>query len=134
MMHSGHYNAIRQAKALGGHLVVGLISDKEVSLYKGPPVLTWDERADIIRSCKWVDEVVESADYNITMETLEKNNCDFVVHGDDPVFLPDGSDAYQPFRDANKFKTFKRTVGVSTTDIVGRLLTLAKDSERRGSN
>lgn len=57
MIHSGHYNALRQAKATGEILVVGLISDSQVSQYKGPPILTWDERAEIIRSCKWVDEV-----------------------------------------------------------------------------
>ena len=57
MIHSGHYNALRQAKACGDILVVGVISDEEVEKAKGPPVLTWDERADIIRACKWVDEV-----------------------------------------------------------------------------
>lgn len=57
MIHSGHYNALRQAKTLGDVLVVGVISDKEVSMYKGPPILSWEERAEIIRACKWVDEV-----------------------------------------------------------------------------
>ena len=57
LIHSGHYNALRQAKTLGDILVVGVISDEQVTKYKGPSILTWNERAEIIRSCKWVDEV-----------------------------------------------------------------------------
>lgn len=52
------------------------------------------------------------------------------MHGDDPVFNADGSDSYGPFKEAGRFKLLKRTEGVSTTDIVGRLLLLSKDKER----
>jgi len=38
-MHSGHYNAIRQAKALGDSLIVGLVADDEVIKNKGPPIM-----------------------------------------------------------------------------------------------
>jgi ethanolamine-phosphate cytidylyltransferase len=37
--------------------------------------------------------------------------------------LSDGTDAYAAPRKAGKFKEIKRTEGVSTTDIVGRMLT-----------
>lgn len=57
-------------------------------------------------------------------------NCDFICHGDDPCFELDGTDSYGPFKEAGCFKVFKRTEGVSTTDIVGRLLSLSKDNER----
>lgn len=69
--------------------------------------------------------------YNPTLEGIEEQNCDFVAHGDDPVLEPDGSDGYGKFKAAGRFKLFKRTEGVSTTDIVGRLLLLSKDKERR---
>jgi len=52
-------------------------------------------------------------------------NCDFACHGDDPVLMPDGSDAYGPFKEVGRFKFIKRTEGVSTTDIVGKLLLVA---------
>eukprot|EP01017_Pseudomicrothorax_dubius_P015569 TRINITY_DN1789_c0_g1_i4.p1 TRINITY_DN1789_c0_g1~~TRINITY_DN1789_c0_g1_i4.p1 ORF type:complete len:129 (-),score=28.57 TRINITY_DN1789_c0_g1_i4:628-1014(-) len=35
LMHSGHFNAIRQAKQLGDVLVVGVISSKEIEINKG---------------------------------------------------------------------------------------------------
>lgn len=35
----------------------------------------------MVRGIKWVDEVVEGAPYVSTLETLDKHNCDFCVHG-----------------------------------------------------
>jgi glycerol-3-phosphate cytidylyltransferase-like family protein len=57
-----------------------------------------------------------------------------MAHGDDPVLGPDGEDTYGCFKEAGRFKMFKRTEGISTTDIVGRLLLLSKDNERKMSN
>jgi ethanolamine-phosphate cytidylyltransferase len=36
--HFGHANQMRQAKAMGNTLVVGVHSDKDISEHKGPPV------------------------------------------------------------------------------------------------
>lgn len=44
MMHYGHANALRQARALGDELVVGVNSDEEIKANKGPPVMSMDER------------------------------------------------------------------------------------------
>lgn len=35
----------------------------------------------MVRGIKWVDEVVEDAPYVTTIETLDKHDCDFCVHG-----------------------------------------------------
>mmetsp|Transcript_37858 Transcript_37858/g.45646 ORF Transcript_37858/g.45646 Transcript_37858/m.45646 type:complete len:430 (+) Transcript_37858:194-1483(+) len=126
MMHYGHANAIRQAKACGDVLVLGLIDDDEIERCKGPPVMNQEERLKMVESVKWVDEVLTGVPYELTedfMKTLfEKHNIDVIVHGDDPCLLPDGTDAYAACKRMGKFKTIKRTEGVSTTDIVGRML------------
>jgi ethanolamine-phosphate cytidylyltransferase len=122
MMHYGHSNALRKAKALGDYLVVGVHSDEDISKNKGPPVTTEKERYAIVRACRWVDEVVEAAPYHTTLETLEKYNCDFCVHGDDIVTDSNGVDTYAQVKEAGKFKIIPRTEGVSTTDLVGRML------------
>lgn len=44
MMHYGHCNALRQARALGDQLVVGVVSDAEITANKGPPVTPIHER------------------------------------------------------------------------------------------
>lgn len=47
MMHYGHCNALRQARALGDQLVVGVVSDAEITANKGPPVTPLHERSDL---------------------------------------------------------------------------------------
>ena len=49
-----------------------------------------------------------------------------MAHGDD-IIVKDGKDAYSEFKDAGKMMIFKRTEGISTTDIVGRLLLMSKN-------
>jgi len=126
IMHSGHYNAIRQAKALTDILVVGVHSDAEILRHKGPPVMNEQERLATVRACKWVDEVVFDTPYDPSLELLIKLNCDFCVHGDDLSTTADGRDAYADVKAAGRMKVVKRTEGVSTTDLVGRLLLMTK--------
>ena len=126
IMHSGHYNAIRQAKQLTDILVVGVHSDEEILKHKGPPVMNNDERLATVRACKWVDEVVFDTPYNPSLELLDKLHCEYVVHGDDMSTTADGRDAYEEVKQAGRMKIVKRTEGISTTDIVGRLLLMTK--------
>lgn len=55
-------------------------------------------------------------------ELFTKHRIDYIVHGDDPCLLPDGTDAYEYPKKLGRFKAVKRTEGVSSTDIVGRML------------
>ena len=71
--------------------------------------MTLEERAQQIRSCKWVDEVVENVPFHPTFALLDALNCQFVGHGDDMIYTEDGSNAYQEFHDAGRMKVFKRT-------------------------
>ncbi|KAH9549269.1 hypothetical protein CY35_10G008900 [Sphagnum magellanicum] len=131
MMHYGHANALRQARALGDELVVGVVSDEEIKINKGPPVMSMDERVAMVRAVKWVDEVIEAVPYEITEEFMNKlfkeYKIDYIIHGDDPCILPDGSDAYAHAKKAGRYKQIKRTEGVSSTDIVGRMLLCVRD-------
>jgi ethanolamine-phosphate cytidylyltransferase len=126
MMHYGHANALRQARGLGDELVVGVVSDEEIKANKGPPVMSMDERVVMVSSVKWVDEVITDAPYAINEEFMNKlfveHNIDYIIHGDDPCLLPDGSDAYALAKKAGRYKQIKRTEGVSSTDIVGMVL------------
>ncbi|KAG0570713.1 hypothetical protein M758_6G175700 [Ceratodon purpureus] len=131
MMHYGHANALRQARALGDELVVGVVSDEEIKANKGPPVMSMDERVVMVSSVKWVDEVIQDAPYAINEEFMNKlfteYRIDYIIHGDDPCLLPDGSDAYAHAKKAGRYKQIKRTEGVSSTDIVGRMLLCVRD-------
>jgi cytidyltransferase-like protein len=50
-----------QARTLGDVLVVGVNPDAEIRQYKGPPVMSDDERCALVEAVKWVDEVIPSA-------------------------------------------------------------------------
>ncbi|BDA47157.1 Ethanolamine-phosphate cytidylyltransferase [Coccomyxa sp. Obi] len=134
VMHYGHANALRQARMLGDELVVGLISDDEIRAAKGPPVMNYAERKTLVGSVKWVDEVIDDAPYLLSEDFLHelftKHKIDYVVHGDDPCLLPDGTDAYAYAKQQGRFKMIKRTEGVSSTDIVGRMLMCTRDNAR----
>lgn len=112
---------------------MGVNSDAEILKNKGPPVLNEKERADILRACKWADEIAEATEYTVTEETLDKFNCQYYAHGDDPVIDSNGVDMCALLREKGRFKMFKRTEGVSTTDIVGKLLLLTKDNLATGN-
>ncbi|KAF3846315.1 hypothetical protein F7725_003393, partial [Dissostichus mawsoni] len=120
MVHYGHSNQLRQAKAMGDYLIVG------IAKHKGPPVFTQAERYKMVRAIKWVDEVVEGAPYVTTLQTLDKYNCDFCVHGDDITLTVDGKDTYEEVKKSGRYRECKRTQGVSTTDLVGRMLLMTK--------
>jgi ethanolamine-phosphate cytidylyltransferase len=130
MMHFGHANCLRQAKALGGYLIVGVHSDAEIRRHKGPPVMSEAERYAHVRACKWVDEVVEGAPYVTELKVLENHRVDFCVHGDDIVVSADGEDTYAEIKAAGRFRTVARTGGISSTDLVGRMLLMTKEHHR----
>ncbi|TDG45642.1 hypothetical protein AWZ03_007917 [Drosophila navojoa] len=133
MVHFGHANSLRQAKALGDKVIVGIHTDEEITKHKGPPVFTEEERVKMVKGIKWVDEVVLGAPYVTTLEVLDQNDCDFCVHGDDITMTAEGVDTYHLVKSANRYKEVKRTAGVSTTDLVGRMLLLTRNHFRQGS-
>lgn len=133
IMHSGHYNAIRQAKMLGKVLVAGIHSDEEISRNKGPPVMCMKERLAMVTGCKWVDEIVENAPYSPDSAWLDRCNCLYLAHGDDIAVNSDGVDAYGALKSAGRFKVIKRTEGISTTSIVGKLLLMTREQHETSS-
>jgi len=136
LMHYGHMNAFRLARSLGTELIVGVNSDKTITQCKGAPLMKDEERLTMVRGCKFVDKVVEGCPYVMSEEYLNhvisEYNVDYVIHGDDPCIV-DGKDVYETAKKAGKFQSIPRTEGVSTTDIVGRILLMTKDHHYLGS-
>jgi len=135
LIHSGHFNALRQAKLLGDRLVVGINSDAEVEMSKGvSPIYTQQERTELVRGCKWVDEVVEGTPYSVSSAFLKEMKCDFVAHGDDLTQDANGQDTYSEPAAEGKLKVFRRTLGISSTTLVWRLLWATADITPSSSN
>ena len=135
LMHFGHANAFRLARSLGTFLVVGVNSDESIAKCKGAaPLLNDEERLTMVKSCKFVDEVLPNCPYVMDKKYLDyvikRYKIDFVVHGSDPCIW-DGQDVYATAKDAGKYRSIPRTEGVSTTDIIGRMLLMTKEHHCR---
>ncbi|MCR4263595.1 MAG: adenylyltransferase/cytidyltransferase family protein, partial [Candidatus Roizmanbacteria bacterium] len=61
LIHYGHITFLSEARKQGDYLIVALESDENVKKYKGPnrPIHKQAERAEMLRSLRMVDEVVE---------------------------------------------------------------------------
>ena len=60
VLHDGHLQHLREAKAMGDYLVVALTDDSFVNKGAGKPINHWPERADLLRELRCVDEVIKT--------------------------------------------------------------------------
>lgn len=79
-------------------------------------------RYESLRHCKWVDEVIPDAPWVVTKEFLDKHKIDFVCHDDIPYASAGSSDVYADIKNMGRFHATKRTEGVSTTDLINRIV------------
>jgi ethanolamine-phosphate cytidylyltransferase len=122
IIHSGHFNAFRQAQYLGDILVCGLNSDKDVAKAKGKTLMDIKERSSLAGSSKWIGEIALDTPYTPSIETLDTYNCDYLAHGDDIPTNELGQTIYDDIIAKKRLRVFRRTEGISTTVIIGRLL------------
>ncbi|KAK1688858.1 cytidylyltransferase [Colletotrichum godetiae] len=124
LFHLGHMRQLEQAKKAfpDTYLIVGVTGDAETHKRKGLTVLSGAERAETVRHCKWVDEVIESCPWIVTPDFLDQHKIDYVAHDDLPYGADEGDDIYRPIKEAGKFLVTQRTEGVSTTGIITKIV------------
>ncbi|KAH9900238.1 cytidylyltransferase [Xylariomycetidae sp. FL2044] len=124
LFHLGHMRQLEQAKKAfdNVYLLVGVTGDEETHKRKGLTVLSGSERAETVRHCKWVDEVIENCPWVVTPDFLEKHQIDYVAHDDIPYGADEGDDIYAPIKREGKFLVTQRTEGVSTTGIITKIV------------
>ena len=120
LFHYGHVSFLKQARALGTYLIVGIIPDDIATTYKRKPILHQEERAQVIEGCKYVNEIIQNAPLIVTKDFIEFHNIDFVIHGDD--FDQNKLDTYfaEPIV-MNIMRIAPYTQGISTTTIIERI-------------
>jgi choline-phosphate cytidylyltransferase len=134
LFHFGHARALEQAKKVfkRTHLIVGVCSDKDTLALKGKTVMNQRERAECVRHCKWVDEVVEGCPWVVTQEFIDEHKIDYVAHDAEPYKDKSGAtDVYAFVKRKGMFAPTKRTEGVSTSDLITRIIRDRDDYMRR---
>lgn len=81
IIHSGHIKIIKRAQRLG-KVIIGVLSDEAVASYKRTPLLSFDERRELLSNIAGIYKVVEQKTLSYR-ENLERYRPNFVVHGDD---------------------------------------------------
>jgi ethanolamine-phosphate cytidylyltransferase len=79
-----------------------------------------------VEACRWATKAIPRAPYVTSLPWITHYGCQYVVHGDDITSDSDGKDCYRYVKAAGRFKVVKRTPGISTTDLVGRMLLCTK--------
>jgi len=121
LMHPGHVAMFKRAKEQGDYLIVGIHSDAEVAAYKRKPIMTMEERIATVAACRYVDEVIPNAPLRMDEAYIRAHQIDLVIHGDD-ISLQTAQDWYAAPIRLGIFKTIPYTQGISTTDLIGRIV------------
>lgn len=120
LFHMGHLNLLRRAKEQCNYLIVGVVTDEGVIKHKkSSPVVPYEERMEIVRACRYVDEAVEiPLDQGDTDEAYRRYRFDVQFSGsdykDDPKWM-----AKRDFlqRHGADLVFFPYTEGISTTQL-----------------
>jgi glycerol-3-phosphate cytidylyltransferase len=83
LFHVGHLNLLERARALGDYLVVGISTDEFNAIKGKKSFFNYENRARIVSSCKFVDQVLPEHDWTQKTSDILNNQVDIFVMGDD---------------------------------------------------
>lgn len=121
VFHAGHVKLLRRARALGDRLVVVINGDDLVTSYKRRPIMSEQDRLEVVSACRYVDAAEISNDFSVRTAIL-RHGVTKIVHGDDWAI-----ESYKrQIRCDDAFLTatgvdlvmLPYTAGVSTSDII----------------
>ena len=91
-VHKGHMRMFREAANLGANVIVGLNSDEWLSRKKGKPFMKWEERAEILESCKFVTQVLSMDDSDDTASDIIRQVANLYKNQDMNIYFANGGD------------------------------------------
>lgn len=122
LLHIGHVRILERAAALGDKLVVG-VSCSDLNLQKKgrAPVYTTQDRMDIVKALKCVDEVFVEKSLEAKGEYIKQFNADVLVMGDD------WEGRFDEFKTLCEVIYLPRTTGISTSQLIADISDINPD-------
>ena len=113
LLHYGHINLLKRAKALGDYLVVAVSTDSFNELKGKKAYHNYETRKMMLEAVRYVDLVIPEENWEQKIDDVKKYDIDIVVMGSDWA----GSDRFDYLKDYCEVVYLPRTEGVSTTKI-----------------
>ena len=131
LFHVGHLEILRKAKENCDYLIVGVSTDELVQEYKNKrPIITFEQRIEIVKSIKYVDEVVVQKDRD-KLSALHKIGFNIMFVGDDWKGSKIFSELEMKFQKYGvEIFYFPYTKNISSTSLRSTLKRLIQEEEK----
>ncbi len=115
LLHYGHVNILRRAKALGDYLIVALSADEFNALKGKKSFFPYEKRKALLEAIRYVDLVIPEYNWEQKRSDVEKYQVDTFVMGDD------WEGKFDFLKDLCEVVYLPRTPDISTTSIKQQL-------------
>ena len=113
LLHYGHINLLRRAKALGDYLVVAVSTDDFNEIKGKKAYHNYETRKKMLEAIRYVDLVIPENTWEQKRDDVLNYKVDVVVMGSDW----EGDPNFECLRDICEVVYLPRTEGISTTKI-----------------
>jgi glycerol-3-phosphate cytidylyltransferase len=111
LIHEGHINILRRAKAMGDFLIVGLSTDHFNRVKNKKAYHTYEQRKIVLQAIRYVDKIIPENTWEQKIDDVKQHAADIFVMGDDWEGEFDFLETYC------EVIYLPRTEGISTTKI-----------------
>lgn len=124
LLHYGHINLLRRAKALGDYLIVALSTDEFNSEKKGKKCyFSYEQRKQLLEAVRYVDLVIPENDWDQKVSDVKEFKVDVFAMGSD------WEGKFDFLKDYCEVVYFPRTPEISTTQIKQQLGNKESDND-----
>ncbi len=118
VLHLGHINLLRRAKALGDYLIVGLSTDEFNAVKGKKSFYSYEQRKQILESIRYVDLVIPEENWEQKVKDIKEHKADVFVMGSD------WENKFNELREVCEVIYLPRTEDISSTETKEYLKTL----------
>jgi glycerol-3-phosphate cytidylyltransferase len=83
MFHIGHLRLLQKLAYIGDKVIVGVSTDEFNKIKNKTVLIPYEQRAEIVRSIKYVDEVIPEYSWEQKIDDIKKYNVDIFAIGND---------------------------------------------------